>query len=188
MQRKDQGLPILLYPLRFSVDNLSWPLRSGELCSRALGQNTGSRPPLGRRHGAGARRPARSAPQHAKQGTQAALGAQPRAATGVGESKPTGDQPPSRPAATSATAGKLCELRPARVRPRHPPPTTLDLECQEQESEQLGGRLQGGRETRFQSTVGYQLGHHGRREEYREGAETEWVWAGAAGERVEGGR
>lgn len=65
MQRKDQGLPILLYPLQFSVDNLSWPLRSGELCSRALGQDTGSRPPLGGRHGAGARRPARSVTRQA---------------------------------------------------------------------------------------------------------------------------
>ena len=56
LQRKDQGRPIPLYPLRFSVDNLSWPLSSGELCSRAVGQDPGSHPPLGRRRGAGARR------------------------------------------------------------------------------------------------------------------------------------
>lgn len=55
LQRKDQGLPIPLSPRRFSVDNLSRPLRSGELCSRALGQDPGSHPPLGRRRGAGAK-------------------------------------------------------------------------------------------------------------------------------------
>ena len=38
----------------FSVDNLSWSLRSGELCSGAPSQDPGSRPPLGHRRGAGA--------------------------------------------------------------------------------------------------------------------------------------
>lgn len=52
-QRKDQGRPIPLSPLLFSVDNLSWPLRCRELCSRALGQDPGSRPPLGRGRGEG---------------------------------------------------------------------------------------------------------------------------------------
>lgn len=82
-QRKDQGRPIPLSPLRFSVDNLSWPLRSWELCSRALGQNPGSRPPLGHRRGAGAGRGPRSL-RGAEQGSQAGLGSQPRAAAGVG--------------------------------------------------------------------------------------------------------
>lgn len=38
-----------LASLRSSVDNLSWSLSSEELCSRALGQDPGSRPPEGRR-------------------------------------------------------------------------------------------------------------------------------------------
>lgn len=38
----------------FSVDNLSWSLRSEELCSGAQSQDPGSRPPLGYRRGAGA--------------------------------------------------------------------------------------------------------------------------------------
>lgn len=90
-----------------------------------------------------------------------------------------------------ATAGKLCELHAPPPVPQGPPAAPSfrhpGLGVSRTGVRAIGGRLQGGRETGFEPTVGYQLGHHGR-EEYREGAETEWVWAGAAGERAEGGR
>lgn len=54
LQRKDQGRPIPLARRLFSVDNLSWSLCSRELCSRALGQDPSSLPPLGHVGGAGA--------------------------------------------------------------------------------------------------------------------------------------
>lgn len=56
---------IPLSPLRFTVDNLSWPLRSWELCSGALGQDHGLHPPSGRRHRTGAARPSHSAMRQA---------------------------------------------------------------------------------------------------------------------------
>ena len=82
--------PFLSYG--FSVDNLSWSLRSGELCSGAPSQDPGSRPPLGHRRGTGAGR-GRRALRRAEQGSQAILGAEPRAATRGGDPR----HPPPRP-------------------------------------------------------------------------------------------
>lgn len=109
------------------VDNLSWPLRSRELCSRALGQDPGSRPPQGRGCGAlGGRGP--RALQRARRGSHAALGAQPRAATRVGEPRPLGYQPRA-PAAPPAgprlgTSASCAPLGPPRApSSRHPRPS-----------------------------------------------------------------
>lgn len=186
MQRKDQGLPILLYPLRFSVDNLSWPFRSGELCSRALGQDTGSRPPLGRRRGAGARRPARSATRQAGDPGSVRGSASPgdrgRRVQAYWERAPHGLLQPLPGHGWETLRAAHPQGPPAAPSSHYP-----GFGVSRKGARAIGGRLQGGRETGFQSTVGYQLGHHGRKE-YREGAETEWVWAGAAGERGESGR
>lgn len=116
-QRKDQGRPIPHSPLRFSVDNLSWPLRSGELCSRALGQDPGWRPPLGRGRGVEAGRGPR-APRRANQGSQAARGAQPRAATLAGEPRP-----PAHPPRAASSTPCWAVAGPRRAVPLLPAPT-----------------------------------------------------------------
>lgn len=182
MQRKDQSRPTpppLLYPVRFSVDNLSWPLSSRELCSRALGQDPGSRPPLGHRLGVGAGRPARS---------------EKRQAGILGRTRRSASQRPGR----RAQASRLAAPPARRQRGTFASCAPLGSAWDTLSSYPRPGRSKtGAPATRVGAVQDERLGfnrqlamnwdNHGRQAS-GEGAGTEWVWAGAAGEGAEGCR